>query len=223
VYEPKVGFADAIATKRHGDDNPMIKSFTKTVLSIWPFILVTIPLAMMFIVPEVILLSRMENPIPKIQMTSADTQLMLVSILILAADLIVVLVLLIRLRINRAILHVAALSLLVLAFLHGFKVQAAVKYASLYLVPKLSKHCSSTAKRYGENSSFKICNARDDGSSYAMLIYDSGEEVALPADRRSKQFESALNYTAETFLACPIDLQPLTKSFYFVRATCPGQ
>jgi hypothetical protein len=148
------------------------------------------------------------------------TQVLLEWVLYIAIGL--VLLYLIILKWRKGLSHSAAVILLGAAFLYPKPILLAMQHAKLFLVPTVYESCARTSRQYAETARFKVCNIREDGPAFSMIIYDSGGQINLDSEHQSEDFKKflTLNENSELFRGCNVFSTRLRGDFYYVQPVC---
>ena len=186
---------------------------------IWPLVVALALVYSMFWLPELIAHLRADDNLPQIQVSFLSLYA-LAAVMILFGTVAAV-VSLIRLRLKSAAAHASAAVLIIAAFFYfGQQLMVMAQLTNLYLFPGTYANCATRATRYGEHSAFNVCNRREDGDSFTMIVYDSGGEIELPVDQRSNEFRNMLTTKASFLSTCRTGAQKLKDNFFFVQAGC---
>jgi hypothetical protein len=81
--------------------------------------------------------------------------------------------------------------------------------------------CSNKAHKYDEGKSFRICSIRIHGNAHALVVFDSGGEIALPRDQQSSVFrEFLLRHEKPVVYECDQVVRAIKRHWYYVEANC---
>ena len=169
------------------------------------------------------ILAQLPNPDGPVH---GDISWEMVSILILTFVLIVaetvgVGIALYRRDMTRALWQFLAVVLLMTSLAWARPIGWAVQYANLLMFSRIFQACEQNAQPY-DGERLNICNAQSFGSSFRVVVFDSGGEIGRPAPQRSDSFKNALKAQKSPLLSdCKIAAgTKLRGSFYLVDSEC---
>jgi hypothetical protein len=192
---------------------------------IWHPVLIVLFLTTAYLAVNILAERRNPSALVHGDVTIGILLILLVTVVLFVLEVVGCSIALYRRASARAIWQALAIVVLASSIAFDQSVALAVQYVDLLVFPGVFETCMQQAKPYRVAGSFNICSAQSFGSSFSIIVYDTGGEISLPAAQRSSVFKGLLSAQKSPLPSqCKaVQGRHLHDAFYLVDAGCDSR